>query len=557
MDGGSIKLRLKPWGGAAFAGGVWTLAFPSPSLALAGWLAPALLLALCHSLSLRRAFALGYVAGLVHYLSSLYWILNIPYPPGAIAGWLALSAYCALYPAVWVWFCWKIFPARDADGLAHGCCRLRRISWPGRVAWPLQCALAWVALECLRGWALTGFPWNYLAHSQLSLTPLALFASITGVLGVSLVVAWCSVSLLAAITGSIHLQGAERWRRIVMDAVPAIGFLFLVLGISWLYTNSREKKITQRGTLRIAMVQPSIPQQVIWDSYGDQKKAVDRWEQLRSLTLEANATGPDLIVWPEASAPLTARRMPSGTLDFYPVDELAATLGTPMVVGADEAVMELKDGQLQRLESRNSCFLLNKSGEVSGAYSKQHLVMFGEYVPLENWFPFLKKLAPVGTFTPGKGPVVYDLGRAKAAPIICFEDVVPSLARRAAAEDVDFLLNLTNDGWFGESNQQWQHARAAAFRAIETGRPLVRCTNNGLTCWVDRFGQIHRLGQGSIHAEGVRLLELPLLEHSGSRATFYQRTGDWLGWGSVLAFALMLGWGWIPKNDSAREPDLA
>jgi apolipoprotein N-acyltransferase len=536
---------------------VWTLAFPSPSLALAGWLAPALLLALCHSPRPRRVFALGYVAGLVHCLSSLYWILNIPYPPGAITGWLALSAYCALYPAVWVWFCWKTFPERDAAGIAEAWLRLRRMARRDRVLWPLQCALAWVALECLRGWMLTGFPWNYLAHSQLSITPLALFASITGVLGVSLVVAWCSVSLLVATTGSVHLKGARRWRRIAKDAAPAIGFLFFALAISWLYTNSREKQITGRVQLRIAMVQPSIPQQVIWDSYGDEKKAVARWEKLRKLTLEANATGPDLIVWPEASAPLTAARMPSGALKFSPVDELASTLGTTMVVGADEAVVELKDGQLVRSESRNSCFLLNRLGEVEGAYSKQHLVMFGEYVPMENWFPFLKKLAPVGTFTSGKGSAVFDLGKATAAPIICFEDVVPSLVRRAASEDVDFLLNLTNDGWFGEANQQRQHARAAAFRAIETGRPLVRCTNNGLTCWVDRFGRIHRLEQGSIHAAGVRVLELSLMKRAGSRATFYQRTGDWLGWGSVGACVLMLVWSWRSKNDSADEPDLA
>ena len=548
---------MKPWGSAVLAGIVWSLAFPHPSFALAGWLTPALLLALCHAPRTKRIFALGYVAGLTHYLSSLCWILHIPYAPGAVTGWLVLSAYCALYPAIWVWFCWISFPSQDISGLAEAWLRLQRMSLKDRMLWPLQCALGWVALECLRGWMLTGFPWNFLANSQIDIVPLALFASITGVLGVSLVVAWCSVCLLVATTGSSHLTGSTRYKRVGIDAAPALGFLALVLIISWLYTNAREQQITERGKLRIAMVQPSIPQQVIWDSYGDEKKAIARWEQLKKLTVEANATNPDIIIWPEASAPLSARRMPNGNVHIEPIDELAQSLGTPMIVGTDETVVEMKGEQMFRRAARNSCFLLNAKGEVRASYSKRHLVMFGEYVPFEKWFPFLKKLAPVGTFTPGDGPKVFDLGKAKAAPIICFEDVVFSMVRRTATEDVDFLINLTNDGWFGESNQQWQHARTAAFRAIETGRPLVRCTNNGLTCWVDRFGRTHKLEKANIYAPGVRVAEIPLVDHLNGRETFYQRTGDWLGWGSVIAFGFMIVWRIWPKKDSAGEWDMA
>jgi len=539
------------------AGGVWSLAFPHPSLALAGWVAPALLLALSHASSPRRIFALGYVAGLTHYLSSLYWILYIPYPPGAITGWLALSSYCALYPAVWACFCWLIFPAKDASGLPEAWLQLRAMALKQRMLWPLQCSLVWVALECLRSWMLTGFPWNLLANSQIEITPLALLASITGVLGVSFIVVWCSVSFLLATTGSTHLIGMARYKRAVIDAAPSLSFLVLALAVSWLYTDSREKHIDSRGKLRIAMVQPSISQQVIWDSYGDEKMAIERWEQLKKLTIEANATKPDIIIWPEASAPLTARRMPDESVHIEPIDELAKSLGTPMIIGTDEAVVELKDGRMFKRAARNSCFLIDAKGNVTADYSKRHLVMFGEYVPFEKWFPFLKKLAPVGTFTPGNGPKVFDLGKAKAAPIICFEDVVFPLVRKAAGEEVDLLVNLTNDGWFGESNQQWQHARAAAFRSIEAGRPIVRCTNNGLTCWVDRFGRIHKLEETDIYAPGVRVAEIPLVDHAHGRSTFYQRTGDWVGWGSVFAFGLMLGWRFWPKNDSAAEQEMA
>ena len=180
----------------------------------------------------------------------------------------------------------------------------------------------------------------------------------------------------------------------------------------------------------------------------------------------------------------------------------------------------------------NSTVLLNPDGEALAVYSKQHLVMFGEYVPFGEQFPFLKKLAPVGNFGRGPGPVLFDLGAAKTSVLICFEDVVPKLARRAATEEVDFLLNLTNDGWFGNSHQQWQHARSAAWRAIETRRPLVRCTNNGITCWVDERGRFHGVMQ-PVHSPGVRHVSVPIRKGPHG-ATFYQRHGDWLSWGSVV-----------------------
>ena len=516
------------------------------------------MLALCHAPRTRRVFALGYLAGLVHYFSSLYWVLHIPYPPGAICGWLALCTYCALYPALWVWICWKLFPATDIAGLTEAWLRLRRMDWRDRVLWPLQCALAWVALECLRGWLFTGFPWNYLANSQLDITPLALFASIGGVLGVSFVVAWCSIGLLVATTGSIHLKGGSRYIRIAKDFGPALGLLVAAITSAWLYTESREKQLVSRGTIRIAMVQPSIPQQVIFNSLGNDGDATQqRLEKLVALTLEANQTQPDLIVWPEASAPFGVIRLQEGRIVTRDAGRIAEVLGTPMVIGSDEKVGVLNGERFEVQMNRNSCFYFDQNSTPQAGYSKRHLVMFGEYVPLGDMLPFLRQLAPVGTFTPGDGPAVFDLGKAKAAPIICFEDVVPELVRQTAVEEVDFLLNLTNDGWFGESNQQWQHARTAAFRAIETGRPLVRCTNNGLTCWVDRYGRIHRLEEGSEYAPGVRVVDLPLHDHTGRRTTIYQRTGDVTGWVSVLAVMLMLGLRWRTKKVSAEEPDMA
>ena len=193
---------------------------------------------------------------------------------------------------------------------------------------------------------------------------------------------------------------------------------------------------------------------------------VKPFAQLMDLSDIAVDENPDLLVWPEASVP--------------PLSLLDAEVVIPRLQYLDAALREKQIWRVWGTDRRsedgaplNSSVLMDSEGNELAYYSKQHLVMFGEYVPFGEELPFLKKLAPVGNFARGKGPGIFDMGRAKMSVIICFEDVVPHLARRAATPEVDFLLNLTNDGWFGKSHQQWQHARSAA--AISSREP-PRCT---------------------------------------------------------------------------------
>jgi len=278
----------------------------------------------------------------------------------------------------------------------------------------------------------------------------------------------------------------------------------------------------KRDELKIALIQPSIPQTVLWN-LNDKESQHKRFAQLMDLSDIAVEKNPDLIVWPEASVP--------------PLRLLDPEVVVPRLQSLNAALRENQIWRVwgaDRFENNaplNSSVLMDPDGNELAYYSKQHLVMFGEYVPFGEELPFLKKLAPVGNFARGKGPEVFDMGRAKMSVIICFEDVVPKLARRAATPEVDFLLNLTNDGWFGQSHQQWQHARSAAWRAIETRRPLVRCTNNGITCWVDEHGHFHGV-KPLVHSPRVNIVTIPL--RKGPRApTVYQRAGDWLPWGAV------------------------
>jgi apolipoprotein N-acyltransferase len=172
------------WMAAIAAGAGLASAFPKPGLAGLAWIAPGLLLASAAGAAPRLAFQLGYAGGLAFWLTSLYWLLFIPFPLGAITGWLALCAYLALYPACWVWLCWRMVPDLDAGPSqppAAWIAKLDQLGWLRRCIWTLSCSLSWVALEMLRGWLMTGFPWNHLGASQYRMLPLTQLASVTGV----------------------------------------------------------------------------------------------------------------------------------------------------------------------------------------------------------------------------------------------------------------------------------------------------------------------------------------------------------------------------------------
>jgi apolipoprotein N-acyltransferase len=129
---------------------------------------------------------------------------------------------------------------------------------------------------------------------------------------------------------------------------------------------------------------------------------------------------------------------------------------------------------------------------------------------------------------------------SKASPLICFEDTFPRVARKSVQSDTDFLVNLTNDGWFGDSAEQWQHMANSVFRCVENGVPLVRCCNNGVTCWIDANGRVREIFRdeaGSVYGAGAMTIDLPLQNHA---QTFYNRHGDWFGWTCVGIASVLL-----------------
>jgi len=229
------------------------------------------------------------------------------------------------------------------------------------------------------------------------------------------------------------------------------------------------------------------------------------------------------------------------------------------IVGTDDAIPRDRfNPERDKIDYYNSAFAINPRGELAASYYKRLLVIFGEFVPFTDWLPFMKYLSPVGdaSFSRGHGPTLFDLPDlgVTTTTLICFEDTFPNFVRTYVTDETDFLLNLTNNGWFGESAAQWQHAATAMFRAIENRIPLVRCTNNGLTCWIDEIGRFHEVYVGDskdIYGPCFKTAQIPLL--NGKRElTFYTRHGDIFGWSCVLVTALASARRLAARSRSAR-----
>ncbi len=523
---------------AIAAGFLLAASFPNIGIAGLAWVAPGLMLAAALGKRGGESFRIGYVAGLAHYLTSLYWLLLIPYrwhgmPLGPATGWLSLSAFLALFPATWVWL---LSEARGGESGGSG--GLGR-SWAGRALWAISGAAVWVALEMFLARVFGGFPWDLLGVSQYRMTPLIQIASVTGVYGVSFLLVWFSLSLLSAGVMMIRqptLRSAWIGEMILPLLVVAVVFN---LGFRQL----RDEAPSAR-TLRVTLVQPSIPQTLIWDSSRDD----ERFRDLVRLSEQALTNQTDVLIWPEAAVPKLLRYYDEM---IQPVVKLARDHHVWMIIGADDMERRRGAANPEDADYFNSSFLVSPEGKLVERYRKRSLVIFGEYIPLARALPFLKWFTPIqGGFTPGDGPVQFKLKdlEVETSVLICFEDVFPHLARGSVEDDTDFLVNLTNNGWFGEGAAQWQHAASALFRAVENGVPLIRCSNNGLTCWVDAHGrlrQVFRDDRGTVYGAGFMTAEIPLPAAGEHHArTFYNRHGDWFGWccvgiaGAVLALRI-------------------
>ncbi len=488
----------------AASGGLLVLAFPTYDIGGLAFIALVPLLLGIRGESPARAFCWGSLAGVVFYLGSISWVTKTMTAYGGLSApvsalvLLALASYLALYVGL---FC---FGASLISG----------------VAWPLDLlapAALWVGLEYLRTYALTGFPWALLGYTQYRNTSLLPIAAVTGVYGLSFLVVLVNIALAqlgARPRGSLRtvlLAGAVAaalvWSPKLLSPSPGSG--------------------DPGGEIEVALVQGNIDQALKWNPTM-QAATIDLY---RRLSLEAATRSPALIVWPETAAPFFLRYEPA--LRGRVLD-IAAETGSYLLVGSPDAEPALAGGGRERY--RNSAFLISPERALLGKYDKIHMVPFGEYVPLKSVLFFVHKLAHgIGDFEGGRNYTIFQLPAGRFGATICYEVIFPDQVRRYVKEGADFLVNITNDAWFGRSAAPAQHLAMAALRAAENRRYLIRSANTGISAIIDPEGRI--LQASDIFVPAV--VSGRIRPQRGE--TFYTRHGDLFAWlciGLVIAILL-------------------
>jgi apolipoprotein N-acyltransferase len=447
------------------------------------------------------AAGLGYVAGLVFYLTTVWWVINTMTTYGRMPlalSVVALVLLCCILAGYTAAFAWLLALGQD------------RLRLPDGVG-PLFAAAVWTALEFLRTYLFSGFPWALLGYTQYRQPTVRLLAAAIGVYGLSAVVLLvnAAVAEIAACAWR-RSGGTRRWREcglpLALIAAVAIGSVIHARGL-W-------RDVTGGPTFRVGLLQGNIDQSVKWD----RRYQAHTLETYERLARRAAAERPALIVWPEAAVPFFLRWEPDLGRR---IRAFVTETGIPMLIGSPDTG---EDGLLY-----NSAFLILPDGQIAGRYDKRHLVPFGEYVPLQQVFFFLDKLVTgIGDFGRGRAATVFAATGRRFSVMICYEVIFPAEVREFAQAGAAFLVNITNDAWFGGSGAPYQHLAMAAMRAIENGSYLVRAANTGVSAVIEPTGAI--AVQTPLFVEAAVVGTIRAREGT----TPYTRYGDVVAWACVI-----------------------
>jgi apolipoprotein N-acyltransferase len=509
----SVRLAL-----SAVSGVLLFACFPSLNWNALVWIATLpLLLALVEETRLVRAFLLGYVAGAIFLAGSCYWFVYVMERYGGMGRLLAVGVL-VLFVIVFA-----IFFAGYALAQWFVARRSRTL---GLVAAPFL----WVAMEVARTYLITGFPWDLLGYA-VGPVGLRQVASVTAVYGLS----FLAMAVSAALVWWLLEPG--RWRRM---AVPACLALLLVAADQPLFFLPEPQIL---GVMhRALLLQPNIPlneskleEWIPWQN----PKRLDGLVATTEKAAYAACTGGlisgseitvicppgSLVIWPENPAPFYFSR---DRVFRQAMESMATHTGAYVVTGT---VMFSADGH----RPRNSAVVLDPEGRVALVYDKIHLVPFGEYVP---WWAFPSLVGKItfeaGNFIPGKEYKIAATPEGGIGVFICYESIFPQLVRRLVENGAGVLINISDDGWFGNSAAGLQHLNMVRMRAIENGRYLLRATNDGVTAIIDPRGEIV-----------ARLPRYKLATLAGSfrfitSRTFYTEHGDVFAWLCLAVAAGMM-----------------
>jgi len=495
----------------AFGAGVLAAAALPPVYALPALLVslPVLIWLIDGAPGLRRAFADGWWFGFGHFVASLYWIGLSLLVDAARFAWLLPFAVLCIPAAVAVYV-----------GIASALARAAGPGWPRLVA----LAAAWTLAEWARGRLLTGFPWNATGIVWTVSDATMQLAAVGGVFLLSL------VAVLAGASPAMLAHGAGRrawlWPAGAIAAVAA-----LWAGGQWRLAGAATG-IVPGVTLRI--VQPDIPQRTKWlPAQRDRHLAT----YLR-LSATPAATPPTHLIWPESAVPFIV------ALDGARRRAMASVVPTGGLL-LTGAIRTTPPGE-KPFRVWNSLHAIDRSAGIVATYDKFHLVPFGEYIPFSGLLGLTKITAGRTDFSAGPGPTTLDLpGLPPVSPLICYEIIFPEAVTDPGRRP-RWLLNVTNDAWFGTSSGPFQHFAMARLRAVEQGLPLVRAANTGISALVDPYGRtLSRLG---LNRKGILDGNLP---REIARRTPYSLYGDLPI--LIVSVAMYLMAFWISHRAPARS----
>jgi apolipoprotein N-acyltransferase len=445
------------------------------------------------------AFWVGWWFGFGYFVAGLWWIGAAVLVDAANFAWALPLAVIGLPAILAIFF-------GLATALAH-------MFWRDGLSRIFMLAASFGLFELLRGWAFTGFPWNSLGTMLTSNLWFMQSVAVIGVDGLTL------VAVLLFALPALLVEHKARWRGVILPIV------ILAALAAWGHLRPLYMPVIDSGkTIEARLVQPSIPQNLKWDSAEKQKI----FEQLMKLTKDKSEKRPDLILWPETALPYLLQERPQTLADMG--DALAD--GQMILTGAIRVEGETGGGA----RYYNSVLAINDKGEVAGAADKLHLVPFGEYLPLADWLEPLGVnplvVAP-GAFSPGNAAEqIAGPKGIKIMPLICYEVIFAGPAMRQV-KGADLIINVTNDAWYGATPGPYQHFRQAQLRAVENGMPLLRAGNNGLSGLIDPMGNI----SGGLALDAAAFSDVTVVLAKSN--TVYSVHGTVIPLALVVLFALL------------------
>ena len=450
----------------------------------------------------------GYLAGLICFAASFWWISNV-----TVLGIVFLIPYLALYPAVWFLLVVR-FLRPPTNRMPHHA-----------LIQAVGGAAIWVTLEWWRGWFLTGFSWNELGDSQAPSIAFRQLAAFGGVHLISFVLVM--VNILWA-EGLLAMLMTLREKRVVRPSLPFAAALFTIaitfaLGCHHLLRHRGE---LEKPTLTFAAIQPDIPQIA---GGGDGATFDERMQAALDvqvkLSMQAITDHPQMLIWPEAT-------IDQGVFNDRPMNEAVQSICEKY---DGYFLLGSQDFDIKEKKIYNVAYLFSPGGDDYDEYRKTYLVILGEYLPFGKTFPWLRQKLGLGMdFT--AGPIARKFTLAKPlvsfAPLICFEDTQEAVVDRAARLQPDFFITISDDAWYTGMCAQWgvrQHLQQAVFRCVEHDRPMIRCSNSGISCVVDQNGLVtSRFRDAAGRDIDTAGIFTGTLQFFPAHATLYEAWGDWI-----------------------------